>query len=64
VPDHDVLVARSNALIEHARFVTLASHGPAGVTAWWLIDLAQWLETKDDRRIAVDLAALSDGPGK
>lgn len=32
------------------------------VTAWWLIDLDHWLDTKNDRRIPVDLAALSQQP--
>jgi uncharacterized protein YhbP (UPF0306 family) len=32
------------------------------ITAWWLVDLDRWLVTKDDRRIAVDLAALSSIP--
>ncbi|MFI0479687.1 pyridoxamine 5'-phosphate oxidase family protein [Actinomadura sp. 9N215] len=29
------------------------------ITKWWLVDLDLWLQTKNDRRIAVDLDALS-----
>lgn len=32
------------------------------VTAWWLVDLDRWIKTKNDQRVAVDLAALSTLP--
>ncbi|WIY00979.1 pyridoxamine 5'-phosphate oxidase family protein [Amycolatopsis mongoliensis] len=34
------------------------------VTAWWLFDLEGWLVDMNDRRVAVDLAALSAGGRK
>lgn len=34
------------------------------VAEWWLVDLDLWLQTKNDCRIAVDLAALSTVPAE
>jgi uncharacterized protein YhbP (UPF0306 family) len=36
----------------HRRFYELT------VTEWWLLDIAHWLDTKNDQRIPVDLAVL------
>ncbi|MCW2254739.1 hypothetical protein M2263_000830 [Providencia alcalifaciens] len=29
------------------------------VTEWWILDIDGWLETRQDRRVLVDLSALT-----